>query len=245
VPSGLAPDRHGRWLKQLMPSRIRTVPSAVLIGLTLAATGRADPAGPGDLPEVAAEIVSRDASDAPRGVPATVRLAHGVVRLETPELPTAYFLVDSAAGTALLVRPVHRIFTDAREATLLTQIFVPVNPDAPCPAWQAAALVAGVPRASDVWRCERIAAQGDADAGTIRYRVLPPGQPPDERWIDPVLRFPVRLRTADGSTLALEHIRVEPQPAALFSIPAGFARLDPRTLIERIRHSDVWVTPPR
>jgi hypothetical protein len=227
-----------------MLPRIRTVPSLVLIGLTVA-TGSADPAEPGDLPEISAQIVSRDASDAPRGAPATVRLAHSVVRLEIPDLPTAYFLVDSSASTVLLVRPAQRIFTDARQATPLTQIFVPVDPDAPCPAWQAAALTAGVPGASDAWRCERIAARGDADARTIRYRVLAPGQPPDERWIDPALRFPVRIQTADGSSLTLEHIRTEAQPAALFGIPAGFVRLDPRTLIERIRHSDVWVTPPR
>jgi hypothetical protein len=43
--------------------------------------------------------------------------------------------------------------------------------------------------------------------------------------------------------LALEHIRIEAQPAGLFDIPPGFRKLDPRALIERIKHSDSWVDP--
>jgi hypothetical protein len=63
------------------------------------------------------------------------------------------------------------------------------------------------------------------------------------RWIDPVLEFPVKLLAADGTTIALEHIRIEAQPASLFDLPTGFRKLDPRALIERIKHSDAWVDP--
>jgi hypothetical protein len=43
------------------------------------------------------------------------------------------------------------------------------------------------------------------------------------RWIDSVLEFPVKLLAADGTTIA--------------------RKLDPRALIERIKHSDAWVDP--
>jgi hypothetical protein len=29
----------------------------------------------------------------------------------------------------------------------------------------------------------------------------------------------------------------------LFNLPSGFRKLDPRALIERIKHSDAWVDP--
>jgi hypothetical protein len=68
-------------------------------------------------------------------------------------------------------------------------------------------------------------------------------QSASRRWIDSDLEFPVKLRTADGASIALEHIRIEAQPATLFDIPSNFRKLDPRALIERIKHSDAWVDP--
>jgi len=60
-------------------------------------------------------------------------------------------------------------------------------------------------------------------------------------WIDSDLEFPIKLLAADGTTIALEHIQIEAQPASLFELPSGFRKLDPRALIERIKHSDAWV----
>ena len=58
--------------------------------------------------------------------------------------------------------------------------------------------------------------------------------------IDPVLHFPVKWRSPNGETVVLENIRIEAQPPDLFGIPAGYHKLDPQALIERIKHSDVW-----
>jgi hypothetical protein len=57
------------------------------------------------------------------------------------------------------------------------------------------------------------------------------------------LAFPVKLRAADGTTMALEHIRFETQPASLFTLPPNYRKLEPQALIERVKHSDVWVAP--
>jgi hypothetical protein len=79
---------------------------------------------------------------------------------------------------------------------------------------------------------------------TIEYRVVSPDQKWSRGWIDPDLEFPIKLRAADGTTIALEHIRVEAQPASLFALPPGYRKSDPQALIERIKHSDVWAGPP-
>jgi len=47
------------------------------------------------------------------------------------------------------------------------------------------------------------------------------------QWLDPVLDVPVRGEGPDGSTFALRNIKVGPQPADLFTVPAGFQKLTP------------------
>ena len=102
---------------------------------------------------------------------------------------------------------------EAKQSSRLTQIFVPVDTKEPCQQWRAAASNAGAASSSS------------------------------RRWIDSDLQFPVKLLAPDGTTIALEHILVEAQPANRFAIPPGFRNFDPRALIERIKHSDAWVDP--
>jgi len=168
------------------------------------------------------------------------------VRIETA---AGYFLIED--GAAVFVRPSRRMFTDARQSTVLTQWFVPVDPERPCVQLQAAARDAGVAGAEGEWRCERLeAGPGAADLGaadrgsTALWRVTPPGLMPRECWIDSSLRFPVRVEASDGTRLRLDNIRLGAQAPESFVVPSGFHKLDPHALIEHIKRSDVWVEPP-
>jgi len=67
---------------------------------------------------------------------------------------------------------------------------------------------------------------------------------PRECWIDPSLRFLVRVQASDGTSLRLDNIRLGAQAPELFVVPSGFHKLDPHALIEHIKRSDVWVEPP-
>jgi hypothetical protein len=200
----------------------------------------------GSLPasEFSADIVSRDAGGVSVGSGARLYVANRMVRIETPEASAGFFLIDGAAGTALFVRPTQQVFMDAKQSTRLTQIFVPVDPNDPCRQWQAAAKNAGVPSAGGDWRCGR----GDTaivdGRPSIEYGVVSPDRQWSRGWIDSDLQFPIKLLAADGTTIALEHIRVEAQPASLFAKPPGYRKSEPQALIERIRHSDVWVETP-
>jgi hypothetical protein len=229
---------------------------ALGLGLGLGIARAGDSPEPAPPREFSADIASRDAAGTLLGGVARVYVSGRKVRIETPEVPAGFFLIAGDAGTALFVGTTQRVFMDAKQSTRLTQIFVPVDPRDPCPQWRAAAQNAGVPGAEGDWRCARAAgagasagAGGGADrgagwAGTIEYRVVSPDQNSSRRWIDTRLEFPVKLEAADGATIALENIRVEAQPANLFAIPAGFRKFDPRGLIERIKHSDVWAGGP-
>ena len=230
-----------------MFAAIRALPGqcSIALCLALALTGAAAPAEAATAREFAADIASRDAAGTAIGAGARLYAANGKVRIETPEVPEGFFLIDSQAGNSLFVRPAQRIYMDSKQSTPLTQIFVPVDPKHPCMQWRAAAIQAGVTDAGGDWRCERIHIGIVGGRRTIEYRVVPPQGQPSRRWIDSDLGFPVKLQAADGTAVSLENIRVKMQPAGLFTLPQGFQKFDPQALINKIKHSDVWVEPPK
>jgi hypothetical protein len=194
-----------------MPTTI--CPAIVLSMALYGAASHAD-----SLPAFSADIVKRDSHGAAAGPPGKLRVLDDKMRIETPDAAGGFFLTDAAAGTALFVHLSQPVFMDAKQSTPLTRIFVRVDPGDPCRQWQAAALIAGTASA-ETWRC-----------ATTQ----------DAAVIDSALQFPVKWRTPDGGTVQLENIRREVQPAELFAVPAGYRKLDPQSLVERIKHSDVW-----
>jgi hypothetical protein len=186
-----------------------------------------------------ADIVSLDTSGEPLGATAKLHAADHKARIETAEASNGFFLSDIDAGTALFVRSAQRIYMDARQSTPLTQIFVWVDPRDPCRQWQAAAATAGVVSTAK-WHCEPIERASVNQRETIEYSVVTPNRQPSYGWVDPTIGFPVKWQAADGKVFVLKNILLQAQPANLFSIPSDYRKLDPRTLLERIKHSDVW-----
>jgi hypothetical protein len=174
-----------------------------------------------------------------------VRVLNDKVRIETPDFADGFFLIDGANRAAYFVRPADRIFMDARQSSRLTQMFVAVDPGDPCRQWQIMAKLAGAADAGDPWRCERVGEETLDGRRATAYRAITPAGRDFVGWIDPDLKFPLRIKLADGATIAVQNIQEGPQSAALFEIPAGFGKFDPQALIKRIKQSDVWVEPPR
>jgi hypothetical protein len=170
---------------------------------------------------------------------ARLRVLDGKVRIETPEFADGFFLVDAVKSSAYFVRPAARIYMDARQSSPLTRLLVPVDPDQPCAQWQARAHLAGLAEQGD-WRCQRAGEEEiDGRHADVFHAVSGSGQL--FGWIDRSRKFPLRIRTEDGTVIALEHIKDEPQSASLFDPPANFRKFSPEALIERIKQSDVWV----
>jgi len=181
--------------------------------------------------------ISGDGSAAPAG---KLRVFGDKVRIETRELADGFFLIDGAMPAAFFVRPAARIFMEARQSSGLTQVFVPVDPEDPCRKWQAMARVAGVADQEDLY-CERFGEEMIDGHPAIAYRAVSSRGRDIFGWIDPVRKFPLRIKSEDGATVMAQNVRDEPQPTQLFDIPAGFRKFDPQVLIERIKQSDVWV----
>src|ERR1700722_5839604 len=96
----------------------------------------------GQPPSFSADIVSLDAGGA-RHVAANLQVAKPKARIEMAGAADGFFLSDTDVGTALFVRTAQRLYLDARQSTLFTRIFVPVDPLDPCRQWQAGAATAG------------------------------------------------------------------------------------------------------
>jgi hypothetical protein len=179
------------------------------------------------------------------GAAGKLYVSNGAVRLETPDLPASFFVVNGGTGAAYLVRPAQRIFMDAKQSSRLTQILVPVDPDYPCKRWQVMAIAARVANQAGQWHCHRLGQDNVVGRCVVKYQVTSPQGRADNGWIDPLLKFPVMFQFQDGTRVELDNIRKGPQPAELFEIPSDLRKFDPRQLIERIKQSDVWVDPPK
>jgi hypothetical protein len=200
----------------------------------------------GDRPhQFSADLIYDNAGGRTAAHSGKLNVADRKIRIEPPDLPVGFFIVRGDAAAAYFVKPAQRVFMDAKQSSELTQLLVPVDPDNPCPQWQAMAQTAGVTDQGPTWRCERIDDESIAERRTIKYRGISPREDRYLIWIDPRIDFVVKLEANDGSTVEVANIQEGPQPEQLFEIPAGYVKFDPQKLIDRIKQSDVWVEAPQ
>jgi hypothetical protein len=193
--------------------------------------------------QFSADLVRRNADGSVAGATGKLNVSNGKVLAETPDIPTGFFIVRSDVKIAYFVRPAQRIFMEARHSSQLAQVFVSVDPDDPCRQWQAIGKTAGAADKDPEWHCERIG-QNTIDARmTTKYRVVSPQNRQHLVWVDPLLKFPVRLEAEDGTTADVVNIQEAAQSESFFEIPAGYRKFDPQQLIDRLKQSDVWAEP--
>jgi hypothetical protein len=192
--------------------------------------------------EFSADLVKMQAGVA--AVPAgRLMVRDGNVRIETPELADGFFLVDATKPAAYFVRPAMHLYMDARQSSRLTSWFVPVDPNDPCRQWQVMARLAGGPLPNDL-RCERVGEDVINGRRLIAYRVLGDTSEQFVGWIDPMYKFPLRIKSRDGDVVTADNIQDMPRPVPPLHVPEGFRKFDPEALIRRVKQSDVWVAPP-
>jgi hypothetical protein len=193
--------------------------------------------------QFSAELTRRDAA----GQISKGRLlvAGDKIRIEAPDLQTGFFIVRTDAKTTYFVQPDRGVFMDARQSSILTELLVPIDPDAPCQQWQEMAQISGSAAGGAAWRCDRIAAETHDGHTVLKYDMTSPRGRHYSSWIDPQLRYVVRIEAYDGSTTELTNVQEVPQPDSAFTIPAGLQKFDPMQLMEIVKHSDVWVDPAK
>ena len=193
--------------------------------------------------EFSADIASTNATAPSAAWLGQLHVENDKVRFEKSDMPDGFFVSDTAAPAAFFVKPAPKVFMDANQTTQLTQLLVPIDPNDPCRQWQTMAVLTGAADKGGQWVCERVGEETiDGRKATV-YRATSPTNRQNSAWIDPQLKFVLRIRTDDGTTIELRNIQKGPQVASLFEIPSNYRKFDPKLLIERIKQSDVWVEP--
>jgi hypothetical protein len=171
------------------------------------------------------------------------------IRIEAPDLQTGFFLVRTDARTVYFVQPDRGVFMDALQSSILTELLVPVDPEAPCPQWQQMAQISGSAAGGAAWQCNHVATETHDGHAILKYDMTSPRGRHYSTWIDSQLRYVVRIDShdgsTDGSTTELTNVQEAPQPEGAFTMPAGLRKFDPRQLMEIAKHSDVWVDPAK
>jgi hypothetical protein len=204
--------------------------------------GLAGLGAPARAQQFTADILQTNAAQ-PLSAAGKIYVSGNKIRIETPDVRDGFFVVDAQIPASYFVRPSQHVFMDSRQSSQLTRLLVPVDLDDPCRQWQAMSAIAADNSQNGAWACQRVGhgAVGELDA--IEYRASSPKGGTMRAWVDPQLKWPVKLSVADGTNIELRNIQEQPQPANLFEIPPGFRKFDPKALLERIKQSDVWVEP--
>src|SRR5262245_43032933 len=112
----------------------------------------------------------------------------------------------------------------------MTAAFMPLDPDNPCPQWQAmakeSARMLNPADAEGNWTCRRVGPETVNGRSTVKFEGVTPKGEHHFGWIDPKLRFLVKSEGANGTGMELQNIKEGPQQASLFEVPAGFQKLD-------------------
>jgi hypothetical protein len=167
------------------------------------------------------------------------------VRIDRADASATRFLVDTVKTSAYVVAPMQRLYMDAKQSSILTELFVPVDPAAPCTQWQAMAKLAGDTAAEGggEWRCAPAGSEDLDGRPVMKITMKSPRGIERTGWIDAKLKFLVRLKSADGAVIELRNIAEAPQPDSLFEIAGSFRKYDPAELLARVKKSDGWVEP--
>lgn len=194
--------------------------------------------------EFSADIIATDAAGKPTAALGKVYMSDDKARIETKNLSDGFFVVDAKKDTAYFVRPEKKIFMDAKQSSPLTQVLVPLDPQAPCQKFEAMAINAGLTENEGQWLCNR---QSDpsAEPGLITYSAISPKQKHSTIKIDLDLKALVSSQPESEEGFVLKNIQKGPQKPELFDIPIEYKKFDPRQLIEVLKKSDVWVEPKK
>jgi hypothetical protein len=187
-------------------------------------------------------VIGGDAGDAP--LAGRVYVADGKVRIETSDAEgPGIVIADVGEKSVVTLLPAQKLFTRMRRPGRKILLLLPVDPGDPCPAWQE--MSEGFGRGGAAWRCSETGRPDVDGRRMIEYRAVTPGGEERTGWLDPALRFFVRMEDGRGRRIALEHIEEGPQPAGFFAIPTEYEDLDLQDMLRQFYQGGVGHRTPK
>jgi hypothetical protein len=135
------------------------------------------------------------------------------LRLEVAGAEAMTIIAEPATGRMLFVMESERMYMEMPAGM------------APVDASGVRSMDAADPCASgEVTSCERVGEESVNGYATVHWTFERDGLP-EEAWIAPQFRFPVRVIDGDGTTMEWSNFQTGAQPASLFEVPAGYTAM--------------------
>jgi hypothetical protein len=217
---------------------------AVAVTVAIVSSGGASAAA-----QFSADVVDLQADGSARkmGESGKLFVSGDMIRIDRADASGTRFLVDADKPTAYVVAPAERVYMESKQSSILTELFVPLDPAAPCSRIETMAKLAGDSGkdGGSEWRCDQPASVAEDIDGrpAAKLTMTSPSGEKRTAWMDKKLNFLVKIETAGGAVIALRNIVEAPQPSSLFTLPDGVRKFDPETLLARVKQSDAWVEP--
>lgn len=194
--------------------RQTAIPAISLAGALIVATTVATPGFAQTVP-FKANVVMKDASD---GSTATGVMYFSGSKMRTElekDGESVIVLIDPASQSHTLLMPSERIFMPLPmgQGPINVSISGPSDPTNPCSSGGNTDCVQGPPETVNGY-------------ATIRWDYTAPTGVRTRAWVSTKLRFPIKTRDDDGSSMEFTGITEGPQPASLFAVPADYASVD-------------------
>jgi len=144
--------------------------------------------------------------------PRKLYVGDGKVRIETSDAEGgAIVIADTVERSLMTLLPEQKLFNRMRRPGPRVNLVLPVDPGDPCPGWQQMSEGLGVAPGA-AWRCAKVADETVAGRSTILYRADLPDGTNRRAWLDPSLRFFIRVEDGQGRETTLENIEEGKQP---------------------------------
>jgi hypothetical protein len=204
---------------------MKHIATALLLALALAA-------GPAAAQQFSADLVMTGTN---RTTTQKLYVADGKIRIEVPEGATV-MIADTAANTGYMLMTKQKVYIDAGATRGMTQMFMLADADDPCPQWKKMSeeMAQRSKEAQDhaLASCTRAGTETVDGRSTVKYDTVSTKGEKSSAWIDPKLKFLVKAQGQRGG-IELKNIQEGPQAANLFTLPAGYKKMDMRQMMQQ------------
>jgi hypothetical protein len=212
----------------------RSILAAMMLAGAAALAGGATQAA---AQQFSADFVSNRGQPSPGDAhPKKVFVSGGKVRMEGVGPRGGALLADAKSNTTLMLMPQQKIYMDMAKMGDMIRVFMPVDPDNPCPQWQKMGedMRPNNPGEDGNWTCRRIGPETVNGRSTIKYQATSPKGEQVSGWIDIKLKVLIKSESAKGHGMELQNIQEGPQQASLFEVPADYRKMDMGQMLQQM-----------
>ena len=189
------------------------------------ALGLAVLAGPAAAQQFSADMVT---SGGHEGKPGKIYVSGDKVRMDNGH---GAMIADGKADKTYVLMPEQKMYMDMpAKGGQMTQIFMPVDVQNPCPQWQK---IMSKDKDNAITSCKRVGEEQVNGRNAVKYQATGNDGKVHYAWLDTKLRFLVKTQDPDGNGMQLQNIKEGTQAASLFELPSDYRKFDMQQMMQQ------------